>query len=126
MPAVLAELRAGQKRTHWMWFVFPQLRGLGRSATAQFYGLRSLAEAQAYAAHPVLGPRLRECVALAGHSGRDVRAIFGTPDDLKLHSCLTLFARADPDPSVFASALSRHFGGQEDAATVALLRSPSP
>ena len=96
IPA-LAELRAGRKRSHWVWFVFPQLQGLGRSPMAQHYGLSGLAEARAYAAHPVLGPRLRECVrALLGHAGTSAARLLGEVDALKLRSCLTLFEAADP------------------------------
>ncbi|MFG1426491.1 DUF1810 domain-containing protein [Roseixanthobacter glucoisosaccharinicivorans] len=126
----LAELRAGRKRSHWMWFVFPQMRGLGHSPTAEFYGIASLAEAQAYLAHPVLGARLIACTqAVAAHQGRSISAIFGTPDDLKFRSCMTLFAKAagageaEAGDSVFSAALERHFGGQPDAGTLALLGS---
>ena len=122
MPAVEAELRAGRKRTHWMWFVFPQLRGLGRSETARFYGLAGRGEAAAYLAHPVLGPRLCNCTALVNATpGHDAHAIFGSPDDLKFRSCATLFAQLDPAPSVFATALDRFFAGVPDAQTLALL-----
>jgi uncharacterized protein (DUF1810 family) len=118
---VVAELRAGRKQSHWMWFVFPQLKGLGRSATAQFYGLDDLADAAAYWAHPVLGPRLKECVLLVlGVASNDAHAIFGSPDDLKFCSCLTLFERAAND-ACFAAALDRFYGGRRDAATLALL-----
>jgi len=117
----LAELRAGSKRTHWIWFVFPQLRGLGRSATAEHFGIVSLAEAQAYLAHPVLGPRLGECAqALIAHRGRSARDILGFPDDLKVRSSMTLFARAG-GPPVFAQVLDAFYGGQEDPATLELL-----
>lgn len=119
---VLAELRAGAKTSHWMWFVFPQLAALGRSSTAKFYGLRGIGEAQAYAAHPVLGPRLRECctilLSLQGPSAHD---IFGGIDELKLKSCLTLFERAWPQEPVFGECLQRYFGGERDALTVSLL-----
>ena len=122
LAAVEAELRAGLKRTHWMWFVFPQLRGLGRSETARFYGLADRAEAAAFLAHPVLGPRLRRCTALANTvDGRSAHAVFGTPDDLKFRSCATLFAVLDPAPSVFGAALDRFFGGMPDPQTLALL-----
>ncbi|OYX72873.1 MAG: calpastatin [Rhizobiales bacterium 32-66-11] len=129
----LAELRAGRKRSHWMWFVFPQMRGLGHSPTAEFYGISSLAEARAYLAHPLLGPRLIACTqAVEAHRGRSLSSIFGTPDDLKFHSCMTLFAKAagtgdaeagdtGAGDSVFHAALQRHFGGQPDPATLALL-----
>lgn len=116
--AVLAELRAGRKRTHWMWFIFPQLRALGRSETAQRFGLADLDEARAYAEHEVLGPRLRECVGLANAvSGRTAREIFGTPDDLKFRSCLTLFLRATGEPA-FREALQRYYDGAEDPLTL--------
>jgi uncharacterized protein (DUF1810 family) len=122
---VVAELRRGRKTSHWMWFVFPQLRGLGRSETARFYGLASADEARAYLAHPVLGPRLRECVALVlDVDGRSVHEIFGSPDDLKLRSCLTLFAHIAPDDGLFQRALDRLFGGERDERTLALLDEP--
>jgi uncharacterized protein (DUF1810 family) len=120
--AVLAELAAGRKRSHWMWFVFPQLAGLGRSAMARHYALSGLEEARAYLAHPLLGARLRQCCALLEALPRpDAHAVFGAPDDLKLHSCLTLFARAAPAEPLFARCLALYFGGREDAATLALL-----
>jgi uncharacterized protein (DUF1810 family) len=119
---VLAELRAARKRTHWMWFVFPQLAGLGFSAMAQQYAIASLEEARAYLAHPVLGPRLRECCALALAAPEpDAHHLFGSPDDLKFRSCMTLFARAAPQETAFAACLDRFFGGQADPRTVALL-----
>src|SRR5579883_3275308 len=122
IAAVREELRAGRKRTHWMWFVFPQLAALGRSDTARFYGLADLADAQAYAAHPVLGPRLVECTGLVlAAPGRDAHAIFGSPDDLKFRSCLTLFGRAQPSEPAFAQALDRFYGGQSDPLTLSLL-----
>jgi uncharacterized protein (DUF1810 family) len=115
------ELRAGRKRSHWMWFVFPQLRGLGMSSTAQFYGLASLDEARAYLAHPVLGPRLLECCALMlAVPGRSAHEILGSPDDLKFRSCLTLFSLAAPDEAVFRQGLERFYGGEPDPRTVAL------
>lgn len=119
---VLAQLRAGRKRSHWMWFVFPQLAGLGRSSTAQYYAIVSLDEARAYLAHPVLGPRLRECsgLVLAGREA-DAHRLFGAPDDLKFRSCLTLFQRAAPQEPVFGACLDRFFGGVPDARTLALL-----
>lgn len=120
-PTVLAELRAGAKRSHWIWFVFPQLRGLGHSATAHRFGISSLDEAKAYLDHPVLGPRLRECAALlAGVENRSARQILGYPDDLKVRSSMTLFARAGDD-RVFREVLDTLYDGQEDPATVALL-----
>ncbi len=120
---VHAELAAGAKRSHWMWFVFPQLRGLGRSAMAEHYGIGSLAEAQAYARHPLLGARLRECTALllAAPAGRGARAILGDVDALKLRSSMTLFACAAPDEPLFTRALERFFDGQPDERTLALL-----
>jgi uncharacterized protein (DUF1810 family) len=116
---VRAELRAGHKRSHWMWFVFPQIAGLGSSAMAQRYAVASLDEARAYLAHPVLGARLRDCTqAVLDVEGRTVHEIFGSPDDLKFHSSLTLFARAE-DGGVFEAALVKYFGSLRDAATVA-------
>ena len=121
-PRALAELREGRKRSHWMWFVFPQLRGLGHSPMAWRYGIASLAEARAYLAHPVLGPRLLACTqAVLGVQGRSALEIFGSPDDLKFRSCVTLFARAAPDPAPFCDALDRYFGGAPDPATTARL-----
>lgn len=118
---VLAELRAGRKRSHWMWFVFPQLRGLGTSPMAQRFGIASLAEARAYLAHPVLGARLRECCTLLLQvTGRSAHDILGSPDDLKLRSCLTLFALAAPDDVLFRRGLERFYGGEFDPRTVAL------
>jgi uncharacterized protein (DUF1810 family) len=119
---VCAELARGAKRSHWMWFVFPQLRGLGRSSTAAYYGLADRAEAQAYARHPVLGPRLAHCTALVlAVQGKTVHQIFGSPDDLKLASCMTLFERVAPEPAPFAEVLQRYYGGQRDERTLALL-----
>lgn len=119
-PQVLAELGSGRKRTHWMWFVFPQLAGLGHSAMAQRYAIGSIEEARAYLAHPVLGKRLRECSRLVlGAGAADAHAIFGSPDDLKFHSSLTLFERADPAEPVFRQCLDRFFGGRADALTLA-------
>jgi uncharacterized protein (DUF1810 family) len=119
----LAELRAGRKRTHWIWFVFPQLAGLGRSSTARFYGISSLVEARAYLAHPVLGPRLDLCtrIVLASESP-SLHAIFGSPDDLKFRSCMTLFSQAADDPdNPFRHALDRWCGGHPDGQTLALI-----
>ncbi len=120
----LAELQAGRKRSHWMWFIFPQLRGLGRSPTAAHFGIGSPAEAEAYLAQPLLGARLREATAtVLGHRQRSLHAIFGSPDDLKFCSCMTLFNRANGLPQdIFLSALNDFCGGKEDAATVALLK----
>ncbi|MBK5961305.1 calpastatin [Rhodoplanes elegans] len=120
----LAELTAGRKRSHWMWFVFPQHRGLGRSPTAQLYGIGSLAEARAYMAHPLLGPRLVAATqAVLGAAAPSLHAIFGSPDDLKFRSSMTLFERAAPDEPVFARALARWCGGERDPLTLALIGS---
>ncbi len=125
LDQVRRELAEGRKRSHWMWFVFPHLRGLGRSATAQHYGIGSLAEARAYSAHPVLGPRLVECTGLVNRvEGRSVHEIFGGPDDLKFHSSMTLFASANPDAPTFRAALDKYFGGAMDSLTVEKLRRP--
>ena len=122
LAQVLDELRAGHKRSHWIWFVFPQLAGLGRSAIARHYGLADLAQARAYGTHPVLGPRLRICCeAILAHPQRSAHAILGSPDDLKLCSCATLFERALPEEPVFGQVLTRFYGGTRDAATLALL-----
>jgi uncharacterized protein (DUF1810 family) len=119
---VRAELRAGAKRTHWMWFVFPQLAALGRSSTARFYGLQGAAEARAYAQHPLLAPRLREAAALVlAVRGRSVHDIFGSPDDLKLRSCMTLFEAVAPEEPVFAQVLEQCCDGERDPLTVQLL-----
>ena len=122
VEAVKGELAAGRKRTHWMWFVFPQLRGLGRSQLAWHFGLQSQDEARRYLAHPVLGARLRECVELVlALPGRSAHEIFGSPDDLKLRSCLTLFRAIDAPDGVFDRALARLFDGQADPMTLQLL-----
>lgn len=119
---VLAELRAGAKRSHWIWFVFPQLRGLGSSSTADLFGIESLAEARAYLAHPVLGPRLRECARLLTTiDGRSVEAIFGWPDNLKVRSSMTLFAQATDDNADFLAVLEKFYGGQQDPRTLELI-----
>jgi uncharacterized protein (DUF1810 family) len=119
---ICEELRRGRKDSHWMWFVFPQLRGLGRSVLALRYAIASLAESAAYLAHPVLGPRLRRCVALVNAvKGRSAGDIFGYPDDLKFHSSLTLFARATADNADFVEALQKYFGGAFDPLTLDLL-----
>lgn len=116
---VVAELRAGRKRSHWIWFVFPQLRGLGSSATAHRFGVTGLDEARAYLGHEVLGPRLRECARLlASIDGRSIEEIVGWPDCLKVRSSMTLFARATDDDADFRSVLDRYYGGEEDPATV--------
>ena len=117
-----AELTAGSKRSHWMWFIFPQIAGLGSSPTAQRFAIRSMDEATAYVAHPVLGPRLRECTSLVlNHPDRAAADIFPYPDDLKFHSSLTLFAAADPDTPLFRKALDTFFNSQRDQATLSLL-----
>lgn len=122
LDAVRAELAAGRKRSHWMWFVFPQLDGLARSETARFYALHSLEEARAYLAHPVLGARLRDCTALVNAvEGRSIHEILGSPDDLKFRSCMTLFAAADPAEPVFRQALDRFHDGTPDPETLRLL-----
>jgi len=119
----LAELRAGRKRSHWMWFVLPQLAGLGMSSTAQHFGIHGLAEARAYLAHPVLGPRLRDCArALADLDIADPVAVLGPVDALKLRSSMTLFARAAPGEPVFRQVLEQYYDGAEDPATLALLQ----
>lgn len=124
--AVLRELRAGRKRGHWMWFIFPQIAGLGRSAMSERFALSSLDEAVAYLAHPVLGPRLRECAAIVlATEGRSIREIFGDPDDRKLRSSMTLFARAAPGEPLFADCLRRYFGGEPDRSTLETLVDPA-
>jgi uncharacterized protein (DUF1810 family) len=122
---VRAELKAGCKTTHWMWFVFPQLAGLGFSQRAQFYGIASLEEARAYLAHLVLGPRLLECIGLVNSvEGRTAHDIFGSPDDMKFRSSMTLFALADPDAPAFGAALAKYFDGRRDPRTLELLGLP--
>lgn len=118
----LAELRAGRKRSHWVWFVFPQVAGLGRSPTAQHYALTGLPEAQEYLAHPVLGPRLREAAeAVAALPDDDAEAVLGPVDAVKLRSSMTLFAAAAPDEAVYRRVLDRWYGGQDDPATLSRL-----
>ena len=121
--AALAELKAGEKRSHWMWFVFPQLRGLGHSPMAEFYGVGSLAEARAYLAHPVLGGRLKLCTeSVLAVEGRTSNEIFGSPDDMKFRSSMTLFALASADKAnVFRQALDRYCERRPDPRTEALL-----
>lgn len=123
---VLEELRAGRKASHWMWFVFPQIRGLGHSPTAQRFAIESRAEAESYLRHPLLGPRLRECTRLVNAiEGRGIEEIFGHPDHLKFHSSVTLFAQATSDNDVFLHALRKYFGGEQDPLTLnALQRAP--
>jgi uncharacterized protein (DUF1810 family) len=121
--AALRELRAGRKTSHWMWFVFPQVAGLGRSSVAQHFAVSGLAEARAYLAHPVLGPRLVAAArALAELPGTDPVAVLGSVDAQKLRSSMTLFARADPGEQVFLDVLDRYFDGRQDEATIVRLR----
>lgn len=118
----ISEIRAGRKRSHWMWYVFPQIDGLGFSATTKRYAIRSVAEAEAYLRHPVLGPRLAECFeAVLGVEGRSAHDIFGSPDDMKLRSCATLFAAVSPPGSVFQRVLDRFYEGRPDERTLRLL-----
>lgn len=120
--SVLDELRAGQKRSHWMWFIFPQLAGLGNSATAQAFAISSRLEALAYSEHPVLGARLRECTTLViSVDGRTVEQIFGYPDHLKFRSSMTLFEQCAPDNSLFRDALMKYFDGVPDQRTIDIL-----
>ncbi len=124
--AVCTELRAGRKRSHWMWFVFPQLAGLGHSAIARHFGLASEDEARAYGSRPLLRGRLLECTALAlAHHDKSAHAIFGAPDDLKFRSCMTLFQHVAPGEPVFGEAIARFFDGEPDRATLQLL-GPTP
>lgn len=117
---VIEELRQGRKRTHWMWFIFPQIKGLGHSETARYFAIDSVAEAQAYLAHPVLGRRLRECCRLlAALEGRSAEEVFAFPDNMKFRSSLTLFAAADPQDPVFNECLLKYFRGEPDPATLA-------
>jgi uncharacterized protein (DUF1810 family) len=117
---VREELLAGTKRSHWMWFIFPQLEGLGHSPMARKFGISSIQEAQAYLQHPVLGPRLRECTRLVlAHENRTAHDIFGSPDDLKFRSCMTLFSRAEPGATLFLEALDKYFAGKPDSLTLA-------
>jgi uncharacterized protein (DUF1810 family) len=116
---VCSELRRGRKTSHWMWFIFPQIEGLGTSAMAREFAISSLKEAQAYLEHPVLGPRLIECSTLVINiTGRKIEQIFGYPDDLKFHSSMTLFAHATRDNHVFDDALQKYFGGEYDRLTL--------
>jgi uncharacterized protein (DUF1810 family) len=118
-PSVVEELRSGRKRSHWMWFIFPQLRGLGSSPMAARFGISSLEEAREYLRHDVLGPRLRECTRLVNQvQGRSISEIFGSPDDLKLCSSMTLFARATDDNQDFTELLDKYYGGQQDPLTL--------
>lgn len=122
----LSELRAGRKRSHWMWYIFPQLRGLGASPMSRFYGISNLAEARAYLSHPLLGPRLREAVeALLFTKDLSAHEIFGSPDDLKLRSSATLFAHASSPGSPFEHLLTKFFDGEPDPATLERLEAPA-
>ena len=124
--AVLSELRSGRKRTHWMWFIFPQIAGLGYSAASKRYALRSLGEVQSYLAHPVLGPRLRECAdAVLSTQNRSASEIFGSPDDMKLQSSLTLFACVPGADPVFARLLEKYFHAEQDGETLRRLEASS-
>jgi len=123
LDAAREELSAGKKRTHWIWYIFPQLQGLGSRAASQFFGIGGLGEAKAYLAHPVLGPRLEEVTRLVLAQGsRTLHDIFGAPDDLKFRSSMTLFAEAAGTESIFARALAEKCGGERDKRTLALLR----
>ncbi|HEY9383795.1 MAG TPA: DUF1810 domain-containing protein [Gemmatimonadales bacterium] len=118
----LAELVSGRKRSHWMWYVFPQFDGLAFSSTSKLYSIKSVAEAKAYLAHPILGPRLLECAeAVVRVEGRSATEIFGSPDDLKLKSCATLFGSLLPSGSVFDRLLAKYYGGGRDEKTLDLL-----
>jgi len=120
---VCSELGAGRKRGHWMWFIFPQIAGLGHSETARFYAIRSLDEASAYLQHPVLGARLLECTKLVTQvTGKTIHDIFGSPDDMKFRSCMTLFELAAADKQPFAVALEKYFAGERDPLTLERLR----
>jgi len=119
----LSEIRSGRKRSHWMWYIFPQFQGLGFSPTSQQYSIKSLDEARAYLQHPELGPRLVRCfVTLLELEGRTAHDIFGSPDDMKLRSCATLFAKVSPPGSVFEQLLVRYFDGKPDDATIRLIK----
>lgn len=121
-PQALAELQQGRKQSHWMWYIFPQLQGLGRSATAHYYGLHNAAEARAYAQHPQLGSRLLVlCAALLALPETNATRIMGSPDDMKLRSCMTLFDAVCPEQPIFQEVLDKFFRGQPDAQTLRLL-----
>ena len=118
----LREIRSGRKQSHWMWYIFPQFEGLGFSSTSKRYSIKSVAEAEAYLGHPVLGPRLRDCAeATVAVEGRTALEIFGSPDDMKLRSCATLFASISPAGSVFDRLLGKYFRGERDGKTLRLL-----
>ncbi|MGA7199705.1 DUF1810 domain-containing protein [Roseiarcus sp.] len=121
-PRVCEELRAGRKESHWMWFIFPQIAGLGQSPTSVRFGIFSLDEASAYLSHPILGPRVKECATLAVNvEGKTARQIFGGIDETKFRSSMTLFMKAAPDVTVFQQCLDKYFGGAPDPATLAKL-----
>jgi uncharacterized protein (DUF1810 family) len=121
----LAELRSGRKRTHWMWFIFPQVAGLGHSGMSKHYAIKNSEEAREYLNHPVLGPRLVQCAeAVLAVEGRTISEIFGYPDDLKLRSSMTLFARVAEGGSIFARVLDKYFRGEADERTLRLLEGP--
>ena len=123
----LSELRSGSKQTHWMWFIFPQIDGLGHSPTSRYYSIKSREEAQQYLDHPILGARLLECAgAVLALNGRSALEIFGSPDDLKLKSSMTLFASLADAETVFTRVLGKYFDGEQDQRTLYLLESPSP
>lgn len=120
---VCSELRSGSKRSHWMWFIFPQIKGLGHSAVSVKYSISGVEEARAYLNHPILGPRLRECTRLVNQiEWRSIEDIFGYPDDLKFHSSITLFAQAAPEDQVFQEALQKFYKGETDQLTLDQLR----
>lgn len=121
-PQVVAELSAGAKRSHWIWFIFPQMKGLGHSPQSNFYGIGWLEEAQAYLSHPLLGARLEECTRLVVEvKGQTILKIFGSPDNLKFRSSMTLFSRAAPENAVFQDALKKYFAGDADPVTLEML-----
>ena len=122
----MSEIRSGRKRSHWMWYIFPQFDGLGVSSTSRHYAIKSVAEAEAYLHHPVLGQRLLESArAVLGVEGRSALEVFGSPDDMKLRSCATLFASVAPAGSVFEQLLERYFGGERDDKTLRLIERQS-
>jgi uncharacterized protein (DUF1810 family) len=120
---VRRELAAGRKETHWIWFIFPQVTGLGFSSMSRKFGMASIAEARSYLKHPVLGPRLRECTdRMLALPTQNIRSVLGDPDDLKFRSSMTLFSVAAPEEEIFTKAIEKFFGGEQDAATIALLK----
>jgi uncharacterized protein (DUF1810 family) len=122
----LSEIKTGRKRSHWMWYIFPQFEGLGSSPTSRHYAIKSVGEAEAYLAHPLLGPRLIECAeAVLRVQGRSAHDVFGSPDDMKLRSCATLFQSVSPDGSVFHRIIDQFFEGRPDERTIRLLRNSS-